>query len=610
MSDSELQLYRKLQAVSTRLHAAPGLDALMASVSTDLCHLFDCDRCVLYVMDQEKDYLVARDSRVAVTPGSIAGYVALTQQTLNIADVYDASQLRDISPQLQFQPGMDQRTGYRTRQVLAAPIADAQGKELLGVLQLVNTRSGAPFHAQQVECLQVLCESLAVALAARQSPRFSATATPRSAASANGGGAADADAAALAEKIITEACRLDASDIHIEPHTARGISVLRLRRDGALQPYAEVALDIHPALVARLKTMCGLPGAAASHPVEGKLLFREFSQLDVELRATFIPSAGGMEDVVLHLLSSGAPMPLERLGMQASVQDRLRAAIDTTHGLFLLCGPAGSGRTTALHSLLLQLERPDAKVWTIEEPVEIMQPGARQVAVQREAGMDFVAALRAVLHADPDLVAIGDMRDSDSAALAVEAALSGRMVLGTLHTGSTTDTIGRLHEMGSERFALADALLGVLALRLAKRLCEHCKLAYQPGEAELQLMLAEYVEELQKTDAYRAASRSDARAEQQRIVSGWRERYGDARGHFTLYRPVGCKECSKGYKGRIGLHELLVPGERTRQLVRERASAAQLRNAALAEGMQTLKMDGIGKILAGLTDVKAVRAAL
>ncbi|MYN05620.1 secretion system protein E, partial [Pseudoduganella sp. DS3] len=434
-------------------------------------------------------------------------------------------------------------------------------------------------------------------------------AAPRAAAH-GANGAADAAAAALAEKIITEACRLDASDIHIEPHTARGISVLRLRRDGALQPYAEVALDSHPALVARLKAMCGLPGAAASHPVEGKLLFREFSQLDVELRATFIPSTGGMEDVVLHLLSSGAPMPLERLGMQAAVQDRLRAAIDTTHGLFLLCGPAGSGRTTALHSLLLQLERPDAKVWTIEEPVEILQPGARQVAVQREAGMDFVAALRAVLRADPDLVAIGDMRDSDSAALALEAALSGRMVLGTLHTGSTTDTISRLHEMGSERFALADALLGVLAVRLAKRLCEHCKLAYQPGEAELQLMLAEYIEELQKTDAYRAASTSGARAEQQRIVGAWRERYGDARGHFTLYRPVGCKECSKGYKGRIGLHELLVPGERTRQLVRERASAPQLRNAALAEGMQTLKMDGIGKILAGLTDVKAVRAAL
>ena len=146
----------------------------------------------------------------------------------------------------------------------------------------------------------------------------------------------------------------------------------------------------------------------------------------------------------------------------------------------------------------------------------------------------------------------------------------------------------------------------MLALRLAKRLCEHCKLAYQPGEAELELMLAEYCEELQKTEAWRA----DPRAAQLRIVNAWRERYGDARGGFTLYRPVGCKECSKGYKGRIGLHELLVPGERTRLLVRERASLPQLRNAALAEGLQTLKMDGIEKILAGLTDVKAVRGAL
>ena len=605
MSDSEpLQLYRKLHAVSTRVHAARGLEALMTSVPADLCHLFECDRCVLFVMDQEKDYLVSRDSRVAVTPGSIAGYVALTQQVLNIDDVYDASQLRDISPELQFQQGVDQRTGYRTRQVLAAPIADAQGKELLGVIQLMNPRSGERFSAMQVECLQALCETLAVALAARQSPRFALTSAGTRPAGAHN--AADADAAALAEKIITEACRLDASDIHIEPHVARGLTVLRLRRDGALLPYAEAALDRHPALVARLKTMCGLPATAAGHPVEGKLLFREFSQLDIELRATFIPSAGCMEDVVLHLLGSGAPMPLERLGMVAATQDKLRAAIDTTHGLFLLCGPAGSGRTTALHSLLLQLERPDAKVWTIEEPVEITQPGARQVPVQRETGIDFAAALRAVLHADPDLVAIGDMRDIDTSAMAIEAALNGRMVLGAMPTASTTDTIARLHEMGNERFAMADALLGVLALRLAKRLCEHCKLAYQPGEAELELMLAEYSEELQKTEAWRA----DPRAAQLRIVNAWRERHGDARGGFTLYRPVGCAECSKGYKGRIGLHELLVPGERTRQLVRERASLPQLRNAALAEGLQTLKMDGIEKILAGLTDVKAVRGAL
>jgi len=598
-------MYRKLQEISTRVHAARGLDGLMASVPADLCHLFDCDRCLLFVMDQEKDYLVSRDTRVAVTPGSIPGYVALTQQVLDIGDVYDEAQLRDISPELQFQRGPDQRTGYRTRQVLAAPIADAQGKDLLGVIQLVNPRSGQRFSALQRECLQALCETLAVALAARQSPRFAATGGGAKPARAHS--AADADAAAaLADKIITEACRLDASDIHIEPHTARGISALRLRRDGALLPYAEAALDLHAALVARLKAMCGLPTVPAGHPVEGKLLFREFSQLDVELRATFIPSAGGMEDVVLHLLSSGAPMPLERQGMAPATQDQLRAAIDTTHGLFLLCGPAGSGRTTALHSLLLQLERPDAKVWTIEEPVEILQPAARQVPVQRETGTDFAAALRAVLHADPDQVAIGDMRDSETAALAIDAALNGRMVLGCLPTASSTDTISRLHEMGSERFAMADALLGVLALRLAKRLCEHCKLAYQPGEAELELLLAEYSEELQKTDTWRA----DPRAAKVRIVNGWRERHGDARGGFTLYRPVGCSACSKGYKGRIGLHELLVPGEHTRQLVRERATSQQLRNAALAEGLQTLKMDGIEKILAGLTDVKAVRGAL
>lgn len=451
MSEAELQLYRKLQTVATRLHAARGLDALMAGVPADLCHLFECERCLLYAMDQEKDYLVSREGRVAVIPASIAGYVAPTQQTLNIADVHDAGQLRAISPELQFLPGVDQRTGYRTRQVPAAPIADAQGKELLGVLQLVNTRGGGAFTALQLECLQVLCETLAVALAARQAPRCAARAgAVRHPAAAAAADAADS-AAFLAEKIITEACRLDASDIHIEPHAARGIRVLRLRRDGALLPYAEAVLDMHAALVARLKSMCGLP-------------------------------SGGRQAAVPRIQPArrGAARHIHPLGRR--------------HG--------GRGAAPA------QQRRPDAKAGTIEEPVEIVQPGARQVPVQRETGMDFNTALGAVLRADSDLVAIGDLRDKDTAAKAIEAALGGRMVLGGLHTGSAADTLGRLQEMGSERFALADALLGVLALRLAKRLCEHCKLADQPGEAELELLLAEYVEELRDSEAFRAERRA------------------------------------------------------------------------------------------------------
>ena len=597
-ADLQLQLYRQLLATCTRIHAAHDLDALMQDLPAELCQLFDCDRSTLFVVDRDRDYMLSREQRVAVTPHNLPGYVALTHQTLNIGDVYDVAELRAISPELHFQPGLDQRTGYRTRQLLAAPVLNSRSKELLGVLQLVNTRSGRAFPAAAVEGLQALGETLAVALAARQLPQHAAgaPAAPE---------AGEEAPATLAERVITEACRLDATGIHIEPHPQRGISCLRLRRDGVLQPYAEIALAAHAPLVARLKTMCGLSSTPSARPLEGKLLFRDYSQLDVELRATFIPSHGGMEDVVLRLLATGAPQPLERLGMRPAVQDQLRNAIDRPHGLFLVCAPAGNGRTTALHALLHQLDRPDAKTWTIEDPVEITQPGARQVALDRAAGMGFPAALGAVLRADPDVVAVGELRDEESAGMAIEAALSGRLVLGGLGGDDAAAALARLQEMGCERFALADALLGVLALRLVRRLCEHCKLVYQPGDAELALLLAEYCEDLQHSASYQR----DARAAQQRIVADWRERHGDARGNFRLYRPVGCAACNKGYQGRLGLQELLVPDERARQLLRERAAPATLRTAALENGMLTLKMDGIEKVLAGLTDVKAVRGA-
>jgi type II secretory ATPase GspE/PulE/Tfp pilus assembly ATPase PilB-like protein/GAF domain-containing protein len=769
-ADPRLAFSRKLQALSTRIHAAGSLDEIMLDLGMEFCGLFNCERYTLYAMDHEKDYIVSkfktglttvRDLKLAVTPHSIPGYVALTHKIVNIADVYDDDELQRLSPELRFQHGVDQRTGYRTREMLVAPLVAVQSRELLGVVQFINHRAGGPFSQIAVDGVQELCETLSVALSQRMKAsqhvrtrydgliadavlaasdledatrsareqgieieevllgelQVKAAAIGRSlskfyavpyepfrlvrvkpeALLANltrqyvdecrwlpleensdglvvltidperiantrivsqvfprakldyrvttqlefdqtvvqfygtggerasvgeplraiegpddeGDGLAeepaadDSEMARLVNKIIVDAHRQGATDIHIEPLPGMGKTGIRFRKGGALVPYIEIPGGYRRALVERVKSLGGLDVAEQRQPQDGKISFKKYGALDIQLRVTTIPSSGNVEDVVLRILAARETMPLDLLGMQSFNLDRLRATVEKPYGLFLVCGPADSGKSTTLHAMLKHLNTPATKIWSVEDPVEITQQGVRQVEVDREAGQDFATIMRALLRADADVIMVDAMGDRETADMGIDAALAGHLVCSTLHTHSAPESVARLLDMGVDQFKLADALLGVLAQRLARRLCPACKQAYHPTGMELELMLTEYCEELNNAGIFG----QDAKAGRTAVLAGWRARYADKDGKFTLYRAAGCGLCEDGYRGRIGLHELLVVSDKVRLLLQERARVAQLRAAAVEDGMPTLRMDGIEKILLGHTDIKMVRAA-
>ncbi|MFZ3290164.1 MAG: GspE/PulE family protein [Telluria sp.] len=407
----------------------------------------------------------------------------------------------------------------------------------------------------------------------------------------------------LVNKIIMDAYRQGVSDIHIEPMPGNGRTGIRFRKDGALVPYLDIAASYRSALVARVKIMCDLDISERRKPQDGKIMFRKYGPLDIELRVATIPSSGGVEDIVMRILGAGDAVPLAKLGVLPVNLARLRAAIGSPHGLFLVCGPTGSGKTTTLHSLLNHLNRPDTKIWTAEDPVEITQKGLRQVQVNRKSGLDFATVMRAFLRADPDVIMVGEMRDRETVGIAIEASLTGHLVFATLHTNSAPESIVRLLDMGMDPFNFADALLGVLAQRLARRLCPACKAAYHPLPAEIEMLSGQFCQELLHTERFK----SDPAAARIQVLDGWRERYADASGRFTLYRALGCQKCDEGYSGRVGLHELMIGSDQVKRLLQERSRVALLLAAALDDGMLTLRMDGIEKVLLGITDFKAVR---
>jgi type II secretory ATPase GspE/PulE/Tfp pilus assembly ATPase PilB-like protein len=415
--------------------------------------------------------------------------------------------------------------------------------------------------------------------------------------------AADNELVKFVNKVIVDAYRQKASDIHIEPMPGKLKTGIRFRVDGSLMPYIEVPAHFRQAMVTRLKIMCDLDISERRKPQDGKIKFKKYGPLDIELRVATIPSAGGVEDVVMRILAGGEPIPLEKLGLTAHNRARVEQTVSKPYGLFYVCGPTGSGKTTTLHSILKFLNTPDTKIWTAEDPVEITQKGLRQVQINRKAGIDFALVMRAFLRADPDIIMVGESRDRETVAMGVEASLTGHLVFSTLHTNSAPESITRLLDMGMDPFNFADALLGILAQRLAKKLCD-CKIAYLPDAAEINSFMAEYAEELRHTKAWQV----DSSGESQRLYADWVGRYGQE-GQLTLYRAVGCDKCNQtGYKGRVGLHELLIADDRIKKLVQERARVAEIFATALEGAMHTLKMDGMQKVLMGLTDLKQVRA--
>ena len=300
--------------------------------------------------------------------------------------------------------------------------------------------------------------------------------------------AADNELVKFVNKVIIDAYNQKVSDIHIEPMPGKLKTGIRFRIDGSLVPNVEVPAHFRQAMVTRLKIMCDLDISERRKPQDGKIKFKKYGPLDIELRVATIPSAGGVEDVVMRILAAGEPIPIEKLGLTPGNRTRLEATVSKPYGLFYVCGPTGSGKTTTLHSILKFLNTPDTKIWTAEDPVEITQKGLRQVQINKKAGIDFALVMRAFLRADPDIIMVGESRDKETVSMGVEASLTGHLVFSTLHTNSAPESITRLMDMGMDPFNFADALLGILAQRLAKKLCD-CKQSYVPDAEEMRLFV-------------------------------------------------------------------------------------------------------------------------
>jgi type II secretory ATPase GspE/PulE/Tfp pilus assembly ATPase PilB-like protein len=768
----KLNFQKNLQTVTNKVHATNNVDEIMLEVSQDICNLFNADRLTIYSVGEDKASIISKvktglnsfkDLKLPIAEQSIAGYVALSRKLANIKDVYDEAELKSFNPNLRFLQEVDKRTGYRTKQMLVAPIVDAQASELIGVVQIINNKSGQPFGQLEEEGVTALTQTLAIAFRQRQksaapvktkydylvadavlsaqefdlatrsarrkgidiedvlisefqvklpalgaalakfftvpyepfkadrvkpadllknlkrdyvessqwvpvddtkdglvvvcldperikSSRIVNNIFPRATKIAYrvttqqefkqtlnglfgeqsdtssiddllsgmdeedegviGGSSDDVDAAAdnelvkLVNKIIVDAYNMGASDIHIEPYPGKAKTEIRFRKDGSLAPYIEIPASYRNAIVARLKIMCDLDISEKRKPQDGKIKFKKFGPLDIELRVATIPTAGGVEDVVMRILAAGEPIPLEKLGLTKSNYENLKKTVSKPYGLFFVCGPTGSGKTTTLHSVLGFLNTPDTKIWTAEDPVEITQKGLRQVQVNKKAGLDFAVVMKAFLRADPDIIMVGEMRDAETTGTGIEASLTGHLVFATLHTNSAPEAVIRLLDMGMDPFNFADALLGILAQRLGKRLCGECKEAYNPDANELKAFISEYAEELVKTPAWKA----DPQGQFKKLYDRWLAEYGKD-GKLTMYRAKGCEKCgNSGYKGRVGLHELMVASEKVKKLIQEKARVSEIFTTSVEEGMSTLKMDGMEKVLMGFTDIKQVRA--
>ena len=777
----KLEFTKNLNHVTNKIHATSNIDEIMLDVSKDICTLFNADRLTIYVVGEDNASLISKvktglnsfkDLKLPIAEQSVAGYAAVHKKMLNIKDVYDENELANYSSHLRFLQEVDKRTGYRTKQMLVAPIMEATTGDLVGIIQVINNKAGVPFTAMVEEGVQELAQTMAVALRQRQqsstvktkydflvsdavlsAAEFElATRTARrkgvdiedvlidefqvsipalgkalssffgvpyephkadrikpsellknlkreyvetshwipieetqeglailttdperiqasrvvnnifpksrlaykvcsqrefrqtldlfyggGASSDAGGGfavdessmddllsslggdedeissvsqddvnaAADNELVKLVNKIIVDAYRMGASDIHIEPGPGKAKTQIRVRKDGSLLNYIEVPSTYRNALVTRLKIMCDLDISEKRKPQDGKIKFKKYGPLDIELRVATIPSQGGVEDVVMRILASGEPLPLEKMGFSARNNELIKETVSKPYGLFFVCGPTGSGKTTTLHSILKYINKPDTKIWTAEDPVEIIQKGLRQVQINKKAGLDFATIMRAFLRADPDVIMVGEMRDKETVSIGIEASLTGHLVFATLHTNSAPESINRLLDMGMDPFNFADALLGILAQRLGKRLCGDCKKPHIATAEEINSMLTEYSGELVNT----ATWKKDPNAAKKALYADWIKLFADDKGQFTLYEPVGCEKCTgTGYRGRVGLHELLIGTDPIKKAIQEHARVAELLAIALDEGMHTLKQDGMEKVLQGITDMHQIRA--
>ena len=376
----------------------------------------------------------------------------------------------------------------------------------------------------------------------------------------------DAPIIRLINALLTQAVREGASDVHLEIFESRAL--VRFRVDGTLRDVVEPRRGLHPAMVSRIKVMASLDIAEKRLPQDGRIALRIGGRA-IDVRVSTIPTANG-ERVVLRLLDKQAGrLTLDALGMSAAARDAVDATIEAPHGIFLVTGPTGSGKTTTLYSALSRLDRRTRNILTVEDPIEYELDGIGQTQVNPRIEMTFARALRAILRQDPDVVMIGEIRDLETAQIAVQASLTGHLVLATLHTNDAPGAVTRLLDMGIEPYLLASTLNGVLAQRLVRRLCAECRTPYEPDAAERTIFGRSVPE--------------------------------------RLYRAVGCGACNfTGYKGRTGIYELMNVDEDMRKLVHDTAAERELRAHAVRGGMLRLREDGLRWVRDGATSLDEV----
>ncbi len=738
-----LQFQTKLNQVMQKIHEAESFNDIMPVIEATLLELMNAERITVYRRSRHSQEIISeyksgdenKQIRVALTPTSIAGYVALTQKPIRVRDVYQDDELKSIHPKLSFDSSFDKVSGYRSHSMMVIPIKHKNVS--LGVMQVLNHRGGGVFDdadmAKAMKFAMLLGQKFRYELGGTKSPYDYLVQTgritqkqlddyskradkdnisvielllqeenlsnieigtslerfyqvPYMAYDPNidipldmlkgvneaylrkqlwvpvigdsdevvvlvdnptdsnrimdiqnvlkassyqfrvglpddilrflgqeaGGSDVDlhelvgrleeegideeeidilesvdenaATVIQLVNSLILDAYKEGASDIHIEPSKGKLSSKVRFRVDGVCRNALTVPASHIRAVVSRIKVMARLDISERRKPQDGKLSVR-FKGEPLELRVATLPTVNG-ESVVMRILAASETMSIDKLNMSDRNLRETKELIKTPHGIFLVVGPTGSGKTTTLHAILGHINTPELKIWTAEDPVEITQPGLQQLQVLPKIGLTFAAALRSFLRADPDVIMIGEMRDAETAEAGIEASLTGHLVFSTLHTNSAAETLTRLLDLGIDPISFSDALLGVLAQRLVRTLCGECKESYVPDTDEFNLLKRYYGEEMF-------------------------EELGLIREGVKLYRAVGCSKCGdSGYRGRTGVHELLVATPAMKEYVYRRATAAELKDLAVADGMRTLMQDSIAKLLKGQTDIAQVRRVI
>lgn len=753
----KLAYERRFKKVANMIHSASNFNEILIGMKDEMSKLFDADRMTVYLVDAKNKEIFSRvktgkfphEIRIPISTKSLAGFVAATGRKINIKNVYDDTELSSVDPDLSFDKSWDEKTGYKTGQVLAVPVIFK--RSMLGVIQLINKKTGGQFALDDENNLADIAETLGIAFnnqyrLSRKIPlkydglvkngvitekglnkamqsakdqridlekvlvtdfeipknelgnnlakyfgvpyedleeseynplnllrgvnleyfrkaywiplekeenkiilaindpndqtkvqeirqvfrtgnvelRFAlkedielfvanldAISVKTSPSLEEGeelsldnlledieemeegslveeeevetASASDSIVVKLARKIIEDAYNQDASDIHIEPYNKVDADV-RYRVDGQCYMALQIPRQYTKAVIARMKILAKLDISERRKPQDGKIKFRTSKGKDIELRVATIPTCGNNEDVVMRILAASEPLPLDVI-MPKATFDRFTEIITKPYGIALVVGPTGSGKTTTLHSALGYINKPERKIWTAEDPVEITQHGLRQVQTHAKIGYTFAAAMRAFLRADPDVIMVGEMRDKETVAMGLEASLTGHLVFSTLHTNSAPETITRLVDMGMDPFNFADALLGILAQRLVRTYCGECREPYHPEQNEFDHLKEQY---------------GDFFEERVGIV------YND---DFQLHKPVGCDKCKgSGLRGRAGLYELLVASEPIKKAIMDRALVEDLKELAVQEGMIPLLQDGIAKIYEGRADMGMIKA--